>query len=377
MRKPSIIGPAILIGLMVLLAPTPSVAQASCIDTGHGVPATRLQALARGFNLAGQLDDPAAPLMHPDILRALRDKGMSHIRLPAPAEKLMRRFTSKAGIARHLRNVERIAKEIIALGYYVSIDLHPGESFQKLHRDDPAEAMAALKDAWASLASIISFLPTERVLAELLNEPDIDAARWQREVRELAAFVRRRLPDTTLIIGPVDWQRADSLPGLEPLDDSNVVYAIHFYDPMAFTHQGHWDPADPLSSIRGLPFPVRHDDAAVVELRARLLAEGKEQALKELDAAIEASRAGDIVARRLEPALAWQRRTRRPLIVNEFGVLKAHAPRASRIAWLASVARFAEAHCWGWAHWELAQGFGLLDARQALDDEVVRALLGR
>lgn len=377
MHKSGAIVLATLFGLMALLAPTPSAALASCVAIAPGVPATRLQALARGFNLAGQLDDPAAPLMHPDILRALRERGMSHIRLPVPAEKMMRRFGSEAGIARDLREVERIAKEIIALGYHVSIDLHPGEAFQALHREDAAGAMAALEDAWASLASIISFLPTDRVFAELLNEPDIDAARWQREVRELAAFVRARLPDTTLIVGPVDWQRADSLPALEPLDDRNVIYAIHFYDPMAFTHQGHWNPADPLSSIKGLPFPVRHDDAAVVRLRATLRSEGKDQALKALEAAIEASRPGDIVARQLAPALAWQRRTRRPLIINEFGVLKAHAPRASRIAWLTSVVRFAEAHCWGWAHWELAQGFGLLDARQALDDEVVRALLQR
>ena len=30
----------------------------------------------------------------------------------------------------------------------------------------------------------------DAVFAELLNEPDIDADRWQNEVRQLAAFVR-------------------------------------------------------------------------------------------------------------------------------------------------------------------------------------------
>lgn len=363
--------------LTALLALGLSAAQASCIETSHSVPATRLRALARGFNLAGQLDDANAPLIHRDILHALRDRGMSHIRLPVPAETIMRRFSGEAEIARTLRNVERIAGEIVALGYYVSIDLHPGEKFQRLHRDNATEAVAALKGAWNSLASIISFLPSGRVLAELLNEPDIDAERWQKEAGQLAAFVRQRLPDTTLIVGPVNWQRADSLPAFKPLDDRNVVYAIHFYDPMAFTHQGHWDPNDPLSSITGLPFPVRGDDAAVRNLRGRLVAERKEQALKELDAAIDASSTGDLIARRLEPAMEWQRRTRRPLIVNEFGVLKHHAPKASRSAWIGSVARFAEANCWGWTHWEFAQDFGLLNERQTLEEDVVRALLGR
>jgi endoglucanase len=237
--------------------------------------------------------------------------------------------------------------------------------------------MAALKEAWGALAPIIKRVSTERVFAELLNEPDISAERWQVEVKELAAFVRERLPQTTLIVGPVNWQRADSLPGFKPLDDANVVYAIHFYDPMAFTHQGHWNPNDPMSSIKGLPFPIRANDIVVRDLRAKLIAERKEKALKELDDAIENSNSGDIVAQQLEPALQWQREHRRRLILNEFGVLKQHAPRASRIAWLRSVVRFAEESCWGWAHWELAQGFGLLNERKTLDEDVVRALLTR
>jgi endoglucanase len=374
MRKLSHLGLAL--ACLLMLAPGLP-AQAACIETSHTVPATRLQGLARGFNLAGQLDDANAPLMHPDSLRQLRGRGMTHIRLPVPAEKIMRRFSDDAAIARQLRGVERIANEVMALGYYLSIDLHPGDQFQKLHRDNPAAAMAALKDAWSSLAPIIGRLPSEWVLAELLNEPDIAAERWQLEVRELTTFVRQRLPDTTLIVGPVNWQRADSLPAFQPLDDRNVIYAIHFYDPMAFTHQGHWNPNDPLSSIRQLPFPVRRDDTVVEKLRTGLVAGRHDQALKELDAAIAASSSGDIIAHQLEPALAWQRRYHRPLIVNEFGVLKHHAPKASRIAWIGSVAKFAEANCWGWTHWEFAQGFGLLDERQALDDDVVRALMGR
>jgi endoglucanase len=375
-------GPGLLLGRLLgfagtVLVSATDLAHAACVDTTSSVPLTRMRALARGFNLAGQLDDPNAPLMHPDILRALRDKGLSHIRLPVPAEAVMSRFSSEAVIAGQLRGVERIVKELVALGFYVSVDLHPGDKFQKLHRAQATDAMATLKQAWGLLAIIIRRLPSERVFAELLNEPDIAADRWQDEVRELAEFVRARLPETTLIVGPVNWQRPDSLTSLQPLDDPNVVYAIHFYDPMVFTHQGHWNPSDPLSGIKGLPFPIRRDDTAVRTIRARLIAEKKEQALKELDAAIEASSEGDIVAHQLEPALQWQRDHKRPLILNEFGVLKQHAPRASRLAWIGAVARFADANCWGWAHWEFAQGFGLLNERKTLDDDVVRALLSR
>jgi endoglucanase len=237
--------------------------------------------------------------------------------------------------------------------------------------------MVAMRDAWSRLAPVIKRHPQGAVLAELLNEPDIEPDRWQAEAGQLAAHVRQLLPQTTLIVGPTNWQRADSLPDFRPLNDPNVVYAIHFYDPMAFTHQGHWDPEDPLSNIHGLPYPIQPDSAVVKNMRQQLVDANKPRALHELDHAIDLARQGDIVASQLEPAIAWQKQFSRPLIINEFGVLKAQAPPESRTRWLHDVVGFAERHCWGWTHWELAQGFGLVNDRTGKPDPgVMRALLG-
>jgi endoglucanase len=184
------------------------------------------------------------------------------------------------------------------------------------------------------------------------------------------------LPDTTLIVGPVNWQRADSLPAFRPLSDLNIVYAIHFYDPMVFTHQGHWDAQDPLHSIGGLPYPVRADDPEVQAIRRQLSNERSTATLVMLDKAIAASAASSGIEKWLEPAAAWQHRFSRPIIINEFGVLKAAAPRDSRLRWLGAVTAYAREHCWGWTHWELAQGFGLVDDNTGKPDAgVLRALL--
>jgi endoglucanase len=303
---------------------------------------------------------------------------MTHARLPIPAERLMRRFTSQPDMNRQLLAIDQALARLLSIGYSVSLDLHPGDQFRDLHRENAAQSMDALRDAWSNIARIAKRHPPERVFAELLNEPEIDAQRWQAEAGQLAGFVRQALPQTTLIVGPVNWQRPDSLPDFHPLDDPNVVYAIHFYDPMVFTHQGHWNPEDPLSNIRGLPYPIEPDSFVVKDMRQRLTTEGKQRALDELDKAIVEAGKGDVVTRELEYAVAWQKRFSRPLIINEFGVLKAEAPPESRVRWLRSVVRFAERHCWGWTHWELAQGFGLLDANTGKPDrDVLRALLGR
>jgi endoglucanase len=364
-------------GAAVLVVVASPVARAACVETRHTVPAVRLEALARGFNLAGQLDGASSALLHEDLLRALYSRGMRHVRLPVPAETVMSGFSTKDAVERQLQAAARFVGQLIDIGYAVTLDLHPGAQFQRMHRDKPADALAALKDAWQMLARVVGRFPPDKVFAELLNEPDVGAERWQNEMRQLAEFVRELLPDTTLIVGPVNWQRADSLPGFKPLDDRNVVYAIHFYDPMAFTHQGHWDRNDPLSEIKQLPFPLSRSDAGVMDLRAMLLAAEKSAALRALDAALAMSDQGNVVAHQLAPALTWQAEYRRPLIVNEFGVLTHHAPPASRIQWLRAVVSFAEANCIGWTHWEFAQGFGLLNDKKQLDEQAVRALLQR
>ena len=371
-------GRSIALAILGAISVAGSHSAVACDDLTGSVPSGTIEAVAHGFNLAGWLEGPGSDPPDPAVLRALREAGMTHIRLPVSAELLMKRFASDDEIKAKLRAVDQALNVLLSIGYRVSVDLHPGGRFPELHRHNPEAAMRSLQEAWALLAPIIAKHSPELVFAELLNEPDIEPARWQTEAEQLARLVRERLPRTTLIVGPTNWQRADSLPDFRPLDDPNVIYAIHFYDPMVFTHQGHWEPSDPLSDIRGLPFPIVPGDPAVRKIRQGLIAGGKLRALEMLDEAMDPTDRGDIFSSQLEPAVVWQKRFSRPLIINEFGVLKGGAPEASRVRWLRSVVRFAEAHCWGWAHWEYGQGFGLLNQKTGEPDaNVMRALLPR
>lgn len=345
-----------------------------CVPVPQTVAPERLAALSRGFNADGWINGEAPSRA---LLQELRRAGMSHVRLPVPAERVMPGFAAKSERDETLAVLDQALKQLTALGYAVSVDLHPGERFNRLHKDDPDAALRQMQEAWSGLAGVIRSYPANRVFAELLNEPDVDADRWQTEVETLAAFVRKLLPTTTLVVGPVNWQRADSLPRFRPLPDPDVVYAIHFYDPMVFTHQAHWDAQDPLHDIIDLPYPINGGDPKVQALRRDLEARGATKALGMLDVAIAAAKDRPGADRWLAPALEWQRQFARPIIINEFGVLKAGAPRRSRVRWLAEVTAYARDHCWGWTHWELAQGFGLVDRSTGKPDpDVMRALLG-
>lgn len=268
------------LGLIALCWSVQAGAQNRCTGPTSGVPPETIAALARGVNVSNWTENARLQGPSPELLRAVRGAGFTHVRLPVAGDLVMRAFSPPATIERQLAGVDAALTELIGLGFYVSVDLHPGDGFGRLHRDDPKASMAALTDAWSNLATVIRKHPAERVFAELLNEPDIAPDRWQSEVEQLAVFVRGLLPQTTLIVGPTYWQRADSLPQFRPLADRNVVYALHFYDPMVFTHQGHWDPANPLSRVRDLPFPLVANDPAVERLRSELTLRGDNEALQ-------------------------------------------------------------------------------------------------
>lgn len=360
--------------MLLSISLSPPAVASDCVPVPQTVAPGRLAALARGFNADGWINGEVPSR---ELLQQLRKSGMSHVRLPVPAERVMPRFAAKAERDETLRVLDKALKQLTALGYATAVDLHPGQRFNRLHKDDPDAALQQMQEAWSGLAEVIRSYSADRVFAELLNEPDIDADKWQTEVETLAAVVRRLLPTTTLIVGPVNWQRADSLPSFRPLPDPDVVYAIHFYDPMVFTHQAHWDAQDPLHDIIDLPYPINAGDPKVRALRQDLQDRSATKALGMLDTAIAAAKDRPSVDRWLAPALAWQQKFARPIIVNEFGVLKAGAPRASRLRWLAEVTAYARDHCWGWTHWELAQGFGLVDRTTGRPDPgVMRALLG-
>ncbi|MCK1738786.1 cellulase family glycosylhydrolase [Bradyrhizobium sp. 138] len=359
--------------MLLSISSGPPVFANDCVPVPQTVAPERLAALARGFNADGWIN--GAPPGR-ELLQQLRKAGMSHVRLPVPAERVMPRFSAKAERDETLGVLDQALKQLIALGYSISVDLHPGERFNRLHKEDPDAALGQMQEAWSVLAEVIRPYPANRIFAELLNEPDVDADKWQTEVETLAAFVRGLLPKTTLVIGPVNWQRADSLPRFRPLSDPDVVYAIHFYDPMVFTHQAHWDAQDPLHDIIDLPYPIDAGDPKVRALRQDLQDRAATKALGMLDIAIAAARDRPGADRWLAPALQWQQQFARPIIINEFGVLKAGAPRQSRLRWLAEVTAYARDHCWGWTHWELAQGFGLVDRSTGKpDSDVMRALL--
>ena len=340
---------------------------------------SRLDLLARGFNLTGWLDSvPARP---PDlaVLATLHTRGFTHIRLPVTAERVMEAFGSRDGVARQFLELDKAVASLTDLGFGVSLDLHPGERLGQLHLTEPDRAFGLIETLWRVLARRYAHVSEDRLFFEVLNEPKVRAGVWNSQGPRLVETIRREAPGRTLIYGPANYQRIDALLELPPLADPNIVYAVHFYDPMIFTHQGlDWSDG-PLRYMHGVPFPARLHDPGIARLLDVLTVQGRGEAAALVKAQLSVPWTEDRISAEIARAAAWAERHRRPVIINEFGVLGWKAASADRARWLRTVRSAAERHCIGWTHWDYADGFGFVHRvgeREFPDEPIVDALLG-
>ena len=362
---------ALLVALLASGVGTAAAQQRCATPPGFPNPGF-LDAMQRGVNLPGWDVPDIAQRPQRSQLQVLRQEGFGHIRLPLDNRRL-------AG-AEGPDYVAAIYDEVInllSLGFVVSLDLHADRKVGDLFREQPQQGEAYLDDLWQRLLPMVSILEPSKVAVELLNEPQIDQDRWMAVAERLVGRIRATLSEHTIIVGPAGPQRHEMLSGMAPFADRNIVYAVHYYDPFLFTHQGAtWGaPDDPLRYLRGLPFPAAKEDLTVASILKELHAQGREDAALDLVRSLHNDWNEKMIAQAFDVMAGWAAKYQRPVIINEFGVLSYNAPRDARLRWLGAVNRLATERCLGWAHWDFKDGFGLVDPATGLPDrDVMRAL---
>lgn len=329
-----------------------------------------LQAMTRGVNLPGWDLPERERRPQSRQLEALRGEDFRHIRLPVSNRRLESDTEYPAALHEQIIT-------LISLGFAVSVDLHPDDKVGKLFTKDAERGEAYLNTLWKKMLPVLRGFDPQFVAVELLNEPQIEQDTWVGVAGRLISTVRAVLPEHTIVVGPSGPQRHETLSGMKPFDDRNIVYAVHYYDPMLFTHQGaNWGPpTDPFRDIAGLPFPAALTDAPVQALIRDLKAAKKTAALAELQHVLQTPWTDAMISDAFDVMQEWSQRHGCPVIINEFGVLSFTAPRAARLHWLATVNRMARERCLGWAHWDFQDGFGLIDPQTRMPDKgIMKAL---
>jgi aryl-phospho-beta-D-glucosidase BglC (GH1 family) len=189
------------------------------------------------------IDKHMETFIGPGDFANVREWGFDHVRIPVDAYLF---FTGDdAPVENRLVNLDRAVEYARNNGLKLILDLHecPGHDFadaaqgpvQKLFSDDDTYIKKTEK-IWACLAERYS--KNDNVIFETLNEPVAPTAEIWNNVRDrLCREIRLHAPWSTIITGSNMWNSPGTFSGLTPFDDDNMIYSVHFYEPLLFTHQ--------------------------------------------------------------------------------------------------------------------------------------------
>ena len=114
------------------------------------------------------------------------------------------------------------------LGMYVIVDWHILSDCDPNQNKD--EAIAFFREMSEAFAD------NDNVLYEICNEPNSGTS-WdsiKSYAEEVIPVIRAQKPDAVILVGTPTWSQEIDKAAASPLDDSNVMYTLHFY---AGTHK--------------------------------------------------------------------------------------------------------------------------------------------
>ncbi len=179
--------------------------------------------------------------------------GLDHVRIPFDYNIFENADGSykKDGFDR-LENAIQLARKY---GLKVVADLHKtaGFSFDDYGEDEHGffedeKYQQRFCRLWEELAKHFGKY-SDDVAFELLNEVTDQSfiTVWNKVVHECIEGIRKYAPDTVIIVGSYWNNSPEAVKDLDTPYDDKVVYNMHCYDPLKFTHQGaYWtDQIDP------------------------------------------------------------------------------------------------------------------------------------
>ena len=222
-----------------------------------------LNGFNKGVNLGGWLSQCSYEKEHLDTFvqendfRIIASWGADHVRVPFDyniIENSDGTFNSEG-----FRYLDSSVEYSRKYGLNLILDLHKtaGFSFDYYAENesgffDSEEYQERFYRLWEEMARRYGHL-APNVAFELLNEVTdaefIDS--WNRIAKECIRRIRLIAPDILILVGSYNNNSADTVQFLDEPFDCNVIYNMHCYEPLKFTHQGaYWTTAiDPKERI--------------------------------------------------------------------------------------------------------------------------------
>ena len=298
----------------------------------------------------------------------LHAHGFTHVRLPFEPEIFFDPGAPTVLKPEFLPDFDEQIARILSADLNLVLDPQArNETKQRMKSD--ANFAAAYAEWWRQFARHLARTDPDRVLLEVINEPQLPAASWSGLQASIAAAMRAGAPRHTLVLTGANWSTVADLCALTPVADSNVVYTFHYYEPEIYTQQGAPWWGKGMTYVKDLHYPVDPKNQAAVIARIPPEYGGFVRLVSEY-AGTRAHTAEEIAK-----AVAWGRRNQAVVWCGEFGVDR-RSPAESRMRWLEDVRRVLEEDHLGWTMWDYVGDCRLVEdpAHKAIAPAMARAL---
>lgn len=305
-----------------------------------------------------------------DDIALIHRLGFDHVRLSI--DPVVFNCRGPWSDCERVRALDAIVDKSLAEDLAIIIDIHPSTEFkhQVATENFAAEKFRLL---WGSIADHFASHDPERVFFEIMNEPELkDPYRWTGIQERALQEVRRRAPKHTIIVAGAAYSDIGDLVMLPQLNDDNLIFNFHYYEPHLFTHQGASWGVPFWIDLRDVPYPITPDSVkkAISEQPDSLSQwELMEMAYGHWDR--------DRISGEMHFIAEWAKSHHVPLTCNEFGVYRNFAHPDDRAHWIEDVRTALEANNIGWTMWDYRGGFGVVTKTNGTttpDDRILHAL---
>ncbi len=351
----------------------------------QGVSEARIARLAKGINIPSWFWLNRGPVgelekRYPDGDFQLMTKlGFTHVRIPIDMANVYDRSQPDLLNKASLSCLDRGIRKILSYKLAIIIDLHSisqkegGSNYSgPLGQDETfTESFCRF---WTSFARHLSQFDPDWVILEPMNEPVLSGKEqnWPPVQKKVIAAMRKGAPKHSILATGARWSNLDTLLELVPLEDGNIIYNFHFYEPHIFTHQGASWSSDWVKPLRAVPYPSSPE--AVAGLIEKYSDEIITRNIKRYG---QQRWNAEKIEGRMKEASEWAKKHNVKIICNEWGIYKRYCPPKYRIAWVRDVRESCEKFGIGWCMWTFDGSFGVVnreEGKAVIDKEVAIAL---
>ena len=262
-------------------------------------------------------------------------------------------------------------------GLNVVLDLHkaPGYVFDDFEYSngffDNPELTSLFLDIWDIISKRYSKY-SNMMMFEMLNEVTSFEVcdSWNKLAFRCIEVIRKNAPDVKILYGGVGYSAVTAVKLIPAPYDKNIVFNVHCYEPMAFSHQGaYWVDKMPLDFR--MPYPV--DEKKYREI-VEIVPPIKEGTLGSADNALKLLKK-DFFINLFKEAVECAEKYNVPLYCGEYGVID-RADTKSTLNWFKDINSVFEHYGIGRAVWSYKKmDFGIIDDHyKDIFDELIKYL---